>query len=121
MSEVLNLRPKRFSKEYKNLIIEEHFEKGITISELARKHQVTPITIYNWKKQKMSENENQIDVKKLLEEISLLKKENGKLKKALGHVTLEKEELIEMNEFLKKKNLEAELKRQLNTFLKKQK
>lgn len=119
MNELVNLRPKRFSKEYKDLIISEHFENGITLSELARKYKVTPISIYNWKKQRMSEKENPLDIKKLFEEISLLKKENIKLKKALGHAILEKEELIEINDFIKKKSLENQLKKLLNTSQKK--
>ena len=81
MTKFQQLGRKRPSIDQKHLILSDHFEKGISLSELARKHQIHPMTIYNWKK-KMSDKkkEDELDPEELLVEIQKLKKENQSLK-----------------------------------------
>jgi transposase-like protein len=107
--------PKRLSKSQKNLIVAEHFQSGISISELARKNQVNPAILYNWKvrMKKNTESESK-DVREILDEVEKLRQENSKLKKALGEATLDITLQKDIIEFLKKKDLEARLKKQKN-------
>lgn len=111
---------KRLSIDQKNLILQDHFEKGVSISELARKNQIHPITLYNWKK-KMADtkDKDELDIHEILAENEKLKKENSSLKKTLGTVTHEKEVIKDINEFLKKKYREEQLKKQKNISRKK--
>ena len=37
---------KRFTREDKSVILSEHLEGGVIISELSRKYQVSPHTVY---------------------------------------------------------------------------
>lgn len=111
---------KRHSIDQKHLILQDHFENGVSISELARKHQIHPITIYNWKKQMSDKKkEDEIDVHEILAENEKLKKEIASLKKSLGTVSHEKEVVKDINEFLKKRYREQQLKKQKNTSKKK--
>lgn len=101
------------SKELKNLLISEHFENGTSISELARRNHMHPITLYAWKRKMSEQNQNPLDLKKLLEEIENLKKENKQLQKSLGKATLKNECLEDIVEYLKKREREDQLKKQL--------
>jgi transposase-like protein len=102
------------------LILSEHFEKGVSLSELARQNQIHPITLYNWKKQMADKKkDNELDINEILAENEKLKKENASLKKTLGSVTHEKEVIKDINDFLKKKYREEQLKKQGNTLKRK--
>jgi len=115
MQNLVKCYRKRLSNDQKYLILSEHFEKGISLSELARLHQVHPITLYNWKRQmSQKKNETELNPDEILAENEKLKKENASLKKALGSVSHEKEVLKDINDFLKKKYREQELKKQKN-------
>lgn len=115
MSNQLVTRGRRVSATQKNLILSDHFEKGISISELARKNQIHPITLYNWKR-KMTEKKDssELDISEMLAENERLRRENKQLQSALGKTTLEKECLTDIVAFLKKKNLEEQLKKRKN-------
>ena len=82
---------RKLTDQEKNSILEDHFDKGVPVPVLARKHGVHPITLYNWKR-KMSEQGNaiKIDTQALLKEIERLNKENKNLKAALGEGALDK-------------------------------
>ncbi len=111
---------KRATIDQKNLILSDHFENGISLSELARKHQIHPMTIYNWKKQMTDKKkEDELDIHEILAENEKLKKEISSLKKSLGSVSHEKEVFKDINDFLKKKYRDQQLKKQKSTSKKK--
>ena len=41
---------KRFGYHEKRAILEEHFNSGLSLSALSRKHQIHPVTLYSWKR-----------------------------------------------------------------------
>lgn len=97
----MHLNRKRTSKQEKFTILKEHFDQGTSLSELARRYQIHPVTLYNWKRQ-MGQNEDQINASEILSELEKIKNENNHLKKALADISLKHEILQEANEFLKK-------------------
>lgn len=103
---------RRVSATQKNLILSEHFEKGVSISELARKHQMHPITLYAWKR-KMSQKKEVIepDLSQMLAENESLRNEVKQLQAALGKSAVENQCLTDIVAFLKKKSLEDRLKK----------
>ena len=119
MTKYQHLGRKRATIHQKHLILSDHFEKGISISELARKHQIHPVTIYNWKKQVTNKKNEELDPKELLAEIQKLKNENTSLKKTIGTISHENVVIKDINEFLKKKHREGQLKKQKNNSKKK--
>lgn len=94
---------KRLSIDQKNLILQDHFEKGVSISELARKNQIHPITLYNWKK-KMADtkDKDELDIHEILAENEKLKKENSSLKKPWVPSLMKKKLLKTLMNSLKK-------------------
>ena len=68
--------PKRVSKNQKFLILSEHFQGGLSISELSRKYQVHAVTIYQWRREHKSREEKPggLCPKELLSEIECFKK-----------------------------------------------
>ena len=63
----------------------------ISQAELARKHDLHPITIYNWKRtmKKDEPKKSEANISELLEELEKAKGENENLKKALGEIVVE--------------------------------
>jgi transposase-like protein len=109
MTKFQHLGRKRATIHQKYLILSDHFEKGISISELARKHQIHPVTIYNWKKQVTNKkNEEEVDVNEVLTENEKLRKEIASLKKTIGTISHENVVIKDINEFLKKKYREKQ-------------
>ena len=101
---------KRVSKEQKFIILKEHFDKGTSISELARINNIHPITLYHWKRQMADQPEEKINIQEILSELQKLKKDNERLTKALGNAHLDIECSKEIIEILKKKSQEHLLK-----------
>ena len=68
--------PKRVSKSQRFLILSEHFQGGLSISELSRKYQVHAAGIYQWRGEQMRREEKSAGLcpKELLSEIERLKK-----------------------------------------------
>ncbi len=98
---------KRVPKEQRFLILSEHFNGGLSISELSRKYQIQPATIYKWReKMKKEEEKLSFDSKPLLEEIKHLKQENSLLKETVAQQALDITTLKQFNEFVKKKRKE---------------
>ena len=103
--------PKRFTKEQRLVILSEHLEGGISISELSRKYQVSAHTIYNWRNaMKKSEGESvSLEPVELLSEIEQLKRENSLLKHTVAEQALDIATLKQWNGFIKKKLREERL------------
>lgn len=96
-------RAKRvYSISEKNQILNDHFDHGLSISAISRKHQINGVTLYAWKKMLMgpdkknstSEDQNEID---------RLKRKNEALKKVVANLAVDNSILKEANEILKKK------------------
>lgn len=100
---------KRLTKEQRFNILSEHIDDGISISELSRKYQINPVTIYSWKNKMAKEDKQALDPKELLDEIERLKAENNKLKTAVADQALDIQTLKQFHEFLKKKSRRTEL------------
>lgn len=100
---------KRLTKEQRYSILSQHIDEGISISELSRKYQINPVTIYAWKRNMAKEEKNELDPTELLEEIERLKSENSKLKSAVAEQALDIQTLKQFQAFLKKKSRQAEL------------
>lgn len=84
---------RQFTVWQKRLILREHVEQGVSITYLARKYQVHPVTIYQWKRVvdlcgKMKDPHGDMD--ELLEELDRLRKENHRLKLAVSELVVEK-------------------------------
>ena len=104
---------KRVPKKQRFLILSEHFNGGLSVSELSRKHQIQPATIYKWReKMKKEEDKPSFDSKQLMEEIKHLKQENSLLKETVAQQALDITTLKQFNEFVKKKQKEERLNMQ---------
>ena len=103
-----------FTHDEKMSILCRHFKEGVSISELARVNNISPITLYSWKR-KMNNKPKKADlpeIKELIKQIENLKKENKSLKKIVGEQVLDIDCLKDLNEFLKKRELKEQLKKQ---------
>lgn len=102
-----------FTYHEKLSILSRHFQEGVSISELARVNKINPVTLYSWKRQmnKKNSHDEQVDIKKIIEENAKLKEQNKSLKKIIGEQVLDIDCLKDLNEFLKKKDLERLLKK----------
>ena len=101
------------SNHEKKRILEEHFVDGLSISELARKYQIQPVTLYSWRKrfsdnQKesigMSDSETQSNLKLLETENDQLRDQIKALKRTVANLAVDKDILQEAVEILKKRN-----------------
>lgn len=84
---------RQFTVWQKRLILREHVEQGSSISFLARKYQVHPVTIYSWKRMvdltgEMKDPHASID--ELLQELALLRTENDKLRSCVADLVVQK-------------------------------
>lgn len=112
-SQIRILGPARrmFAREFKLQILKENRENGVPISVLARKHGIHPITIYQWRRNQMSQDDSKKDLmssnklRELLLENERLKNENKTLKSKVGDLFLDKEILEAALAVVKKKSL----------------
>lgn len=92
---------KKYSFQQKEQILRDHFDHGVSISAISRKHQINAVNLYNWKKMFMtsdkSKNSPEIDPKESAE----LRRENDALKKAVADLAIEKAILKEAIEIFK--------------------
>lgn len=108
-----NTKRKYFTKEQKRKILDELRTHGMTISVLARRHDIHPVTVHKWKREMGSSKNNTSetpDVSELLEEIERIKTENDNLKKAVGEISLDNQVLKTMNDILKKNQRSEQFK-----------
>ena len=115
MQTIEKTKRKYFTKAQKKSILDELNSHGMTISILARRHDIHPVTVHKWKREmgnNKTNDENNVDLSELLAELEKLKGENSNLKKALADVVLDKQILQTANDVLKKKHLQQQLKSQ---------
>ena len=106
MSNDTRKKRKYFTKEQKKKILMELDLGVISQADLARKHDLHPITIYTWKRtmKKDEPKKSEANISELLEELEKAKAENENLKKALGEIVVENQILKSTIEVLKKKD-----------------
>jgi len=99
------------TKSQKIELLNELKSGGMTISTLARKHGIHPITIHKWKRQMSDESKKDlIDIHEILKELEKIKEENTHLKKAVGNMAISNEILQAAVDILKKNQRSEKLK-----------
>jgi len=98
------------TKSQKIQLLNELQSGGMTISTLARKYGIHPVTIHKWKRDMSEIKKDSIDVHELLQELEKLKEENNHLKKAVGNMAITNEILQTANDVLKKNQRSEKLK-----------
>ena len=63
---------KNFSAEYKTKVVLELLESELTISQLSKKHEITPKTIQNWKKQFLNNTSMAFEPAKVVGSLNIL-------------------------------------------------
>ena len=103
-----------FTKEQKRIILDGLDSKGMTLSLLARKYDLHPVTLYQWRRQMNSEKKDLLEESReeLLKENQELKKKVENLTKALGESAEEKHILKTAVNILKKKHRFQQLQSQ---------
>jgi transposase-like protein len=91
-----------YSITQKEQILREHFEHGLSMSAISRKHQISAVTLYAWKKMFMSSDKSKSSPDEKTEN-EKLKRENEALKKVVADLAVDNAILKEANEILKKK------------------
>jgi transposase-like protein len=102
---------KYFNKSRKLEILRELQESEITLSDLARKHDIHPVTIYSWKRtlRETMKKPEEIDVAELLKEVDRLKEENLALKETVSDLAVRKRILEVSNDVYKRDQLKKKL------------
>ena len=101
------------TKSQKLQILNELNSGGMTISNLARKHGIHPITVHKWKREMSQDTKKDpIDIAEILLELEKSKQENNHLKKAVGNMAIDNEILKAIVEVLKKNQRSEKLKPQ---------
>lgn len=102
-------KKKRYTSEEKTLILREHLENQVPISELSERYGVHPNAVYTWKKQMFEASAENFGKKRKLSDKELLKAEKliEELEKLLSKRESLITELVEDNIKLKK-NLSGE-------------
>src|SRR4051812_13702475 len=93
-----------YSFTQKEQILKEHFEHGLSMSAISRKHQISAVTLYSWKKMFMSSDKLKSAPDEKVEN-EKLKRENDALKKVVADLAVDNAILKEANEILKKKQI----------------
>ena len=108
MGDLANVKRRCFTKAQKISILNELSISGISLSELARKYQISSVALYRWRRRMEKEITPLFpDYQHVVSELEKTKKENENLKKALGELAVEKQILQTSNEILKKRLLKG--------------
>ncbi len=111
MQATVSTRRQYRTKSQKLQILNELNSGGMTISTLARKLGIHPVTIHKWKREMSQETKKEsIDVTEILLELEKIKEENNHLKKAVGNMAIDNEILKTYVEVLKKNQRLEKLK-----------
>jgi len=101
------MRKSKFSEEQKLAILAEN-DGGVGVSELCRKHQISPATFYKWKKEA---EDNKDESKRRLKE---LEAENARLKKMYAELSID-HEILQEGYAMAKKYLAQDAKKKSST------
>jgi len=84
------LGKKRWNPEDKIRIVLESFNTNITIAELCRKHQITPVLFYSWKQRFIDGGKAALstDRRTTKNNDGNLASENDRLKRLIGELTI---------------------------------
>lgn len=95
-----------FTKAQKISILNELNISGVSLSELARKYQISSVVLYKWRKKMDKEITAPLtNSQYIFSELEKTKQENEHLKKALAELVVEKQVLRTANEILKKRQI----------------
>jgi len=99
-------RKKRYTSEEKTIILREHLEKNVPVSELSERYKLNPAVIYNWRKQLFETAPETLsgNKKKSIRKESSAEKEIAELKALLAKRESLITELVQENMELKKKS-----------------
>ena len=90
----VKVKRRYFTKAQKVSILNILSINGVSLSELARKYQVSPVVLYKWRK-KMDINQERVELfpkyQSVVSELEKPKQENEYLKKALGELLVERQ------------------------------
>lgn len=89
------MRKSKFTKSQKLEVLAK-WDAGAKIDDLCREYQISAATLYNWKKEKATEEDD------TLRELKQLQQENARLKKMYANLSMDHEILQEGYEMLKK-------------------
>lgn len=97
---------KRYSPEEKTIILREHLENNVPVSDLAERYNVNPTVIYNWRKNLFESAPESLSRSKKKENRteSRAEKELAELKALLARRDALITELVQENMDLKKKS-----------------
>ena len=104
-------RRKYFNKARKMEILRELEGSGLSLSDLARKHDIHPVTVHSWKRtlRENMKKPEEIDIAELLKENDRLKLEVSALKETVSDLAVGKRILECSNELLKRDQLKKKL------------
>ena len=107
MGKSVKVKRRYFTKAQKISILNELNISGVSLSELARKYQISSVVLYRWRRRMEKEITGSAfpDYQHIVSELEKTKQENEHLKKALGELTVEKQILQTTNEILKKRQI----------------
>jgi transposase-like protein len=88
----LKRRRRSFTKAKKIEILREISSGSYSLSDLARKHDIHPVTIYSWKRnlRELMKKPEEADIAAILEENEKLKLENLSLKETVSDLAVRK-------------------------------
>ena len=119
--EVTEIRKRKsFTMKQRSDILNELCSSGMTVTALARKHEIHPVTIHNWKqimlkkttkKRSKKPTSHDNDLTEVMSENQSLKEQLDNLKKAFADISIDNQILKTYNNELKKSYLEAKLKK----------
>ena len=86
---------RRFTDKQRLKVLAEH-DAGASVADLCRKHQISPATLYKWKKDKATDEDEQ------LRRLKELEAENKRLKKMYADLSIDHDILKQGYSMLKK-------------------
>lgn len=103
MNTVKSPKRRHFSKEQKCAILSEYFDQKCSMTQIANKYGINPVTLAQWKRHMSDKNPKMNHSKaELIAESEKQKEEIRRLKKIVADLSVDKEILKEAVEIFKK-------------------